>query len=79
MNKCIDQQFDAEIFIPALLKTYDRIAGSANFHGLKPLPQMQVIGQICGEFLELMFPGRCGRERRGLSLEIGRASCRERV
>jgi serine O-acetyltransferase len=69
MNKCIDQQFDAEIFIPALLKTYDRIAGSANFHGLKPLPQMQVIGQICGEFLELMFPGRCGRERRGLSLE----------
>jgi serine O-acetyltransferase len=69
MKTCIDYQFDAEIFIPALLSTYDRIAGTANFHGLKPLPQMQVIGEICNELLELMFPGRCGRERRGLTLD----------
>lgn len=69
MKTCIDHQFDAEIFIPALLQTYDRLAGNANFHGLKPLPQMLVIGEICNELLELMFPGRCGRERRGLSLE----------
>ncbi len=69
MKTCIDHQFDAEIFIPALLATYDRVAGGANFHGLKPLPQMQIIGEICNELLELMFPGRCGRERRGLSLD----------
>ncbi len=69
MKPCIDHQFDAEIFVPALLATYDRVAGKANFHGLKPLPQMQVIGEICSEVLELMFPGRCGRERRGLNLD----------
>lgn len=69
MKPCIDHQFDAEIFVPALLATYDRVAGKANFHGLKPLPQMQIIGEICSEFLELMFPGRCGRERRGLTLD----------
>ena len=45
MKPCIDHQFDAEIFVPALLATYDRVAGKANFHGLKPLPQMQVIGR----------------------------------
>lgn len=69
MKKCIDHQFDAEAFVPSLLKTFDRLAGNASFHGLRPLPQMLVIREVCNEFVELMFPGRCGRERRGLSLD----------
>lgn len=69
MNQCTEQQFDASAFIPAFLGTFDRVAGNANFHGLKPLPQMLVIGDISNELLELMFPGRCGRDQANLSLQ----------
>lgn len=63
MKDCKEQQFDAARFVDSFYGTFDRVAGNANFHGLKPLPQMTVIGQIANEFLELMFPGRCKRER----------------
>lgn len=69
MDKCFTEPFNAEPYLPPLLETFDRIAGNASFHGLLPLPQMQVIKEICHEFMELIFPGRCGKERRGLSLE----------
>lgn len=69
MKQCTEQQFDASIFVPSFLGTFDRVAGNANFHGLKPLPQMLVIGDISSELIELMFPGRCGRDQAGLSLK----------
>ncbi|MGH0052317.1 MAG: serine O-acetyltransferase EpsC, partial [Sphaerochaetaceae bacterium] len=69
MKQCKDQQFDASSYVDAFYGTFDRIAGNANFHGLKPLPQMMTIGEISNEFLELMFPGRCGRDRAELSLQ----------
>lgn len=69
MKKCKDHPFDASRFVDDFYRTFDRVAGNANFHGLKPLPQMSVIGQIANEFLELMFPGRCGGDRSELSLQ----------
>lgn len=69
MRQCKEQQFDASAHVSAFLGTFDRVAGNANFHGLKPLPQMQVIGDISNELLELMFPGRCGRDQAQMSLE----------
>lgn len=69
MEPCKDHPFDATVFIPSFLKTFDRIAGKANFHGLKPLPRMEIIGQLCDELLELFFPGRCGREQDTMNLE----------
>lgn len=69
MKQCTDQQFDASEYVPAFLGTFDRVAGNANFHGLKPLPQMLSIGDFSNELLELMFPGRCGRDQANLSLK----------
>jgi serine O-acetyltransferase len=69
MKQCKEQQFDASRYVPSFLGTFDRVAGNANFHGLKPLPQMLAIGEIANEFIELMFPGRCGRDQANLSLE----------
>lgn len=69
MKQCTDQQFDASEYVPAFLGTFDRVAGNANFHGLKPLPQMITIGDFSNELLELMFPGRCGRDQANLSLK----------
>nr|WP_319472428.1 serine O-acetyltransferase EpsC [uncultured Sphaerochaeta sp.] len=69
MKPCKDQQFDASSYVDAFYGTFDRVAGNANFHGLKPLPQMLSIGEISNEFLELMFPGRCGRDRAELGLQ----------
>ncbi len=69
MKQCTEQQFDASIYIPEFLGTFDRVAGNANFHGLKPLPQMLVIGEISNELIELMFPGRCGRDQAAMSLQ----------
>lgn len=63
MKPCKDHPFDATVFMPSFLKTFDRIAGKANFHGLKPLPRMEIVSQLCDELLELFFPGRCGREQ----------------
>ena len=37
---------DSTVFIPSFLKTFDRIAGKASFHGLKPLPRMEIISQL---------------------------------
>lgn len=68
MKECKETDFDATKYVDAFYNTFDRVAGNANFHGLKPLPQMSIIGQIANEFLELMFPGRCGRDRSELSL-----------
>ncbi len=69
MKQCTEQQFDASIYIPSFMGTFDRVAGNANFHGLKPLPQMLAIGDISNELLELMFPGRCGRDQADMSLQ----------
>ncbi len=69
MKQCKDQQFDASVYVPSFFGTFDRVAGNANFHGLKPLPQMMSIGDIANEYLELMFPGRCGRDRSDLTLQ----------
>ncbi len=69
MEPCKDHPFDSTVFIPSFLKTFDRIAGKANFHGLKPLPRMEIVGQLCDELLELFFPGRCGREQARMDLE----------
>ncbi|MGE4454034.1 MAG: serine O-acetyltransferase [Sphaerochaeta sp.] len=69
MKQCKDQQFDASPYVDAFYGTFDRVAGNANFHGLKPLPQMLSIGEISNEFLELMFPGRCGRDQAERSLQ----------
>lgn len=68
MSKCTEQEFDTSNYVPEFLKTFDRVAGNANFHGLKPLPQMMMIGEIANEFLELMFPGRCGHDKMEMSL-----------
>ena len=69
MEPCKDHPFDSTVFIPSFLKTFDRIAGKASFHGLKPLPRMEIISQLCDELLELFFPGRCGREQARMNLE----------
>jgi serine O-acetyltransferase len=68
-KECNDQRFDASEFVPAFLGTFDRIAGTTNFHGMQPLPQMQTIGDIANALMELMFPGRCGHDRATKSLE----------
>lgn len=69
MKQCKEHEFDASAYVEPFYKTFDRVAGNANFHGLKPLPQMMTIGDIANEFLELMFPGRCGRDRAEMSLQ----------
>lgn len=69
MEPCKDHPFDSTVFIPSFLKTFDRIAGKANFHGLQPLPRMEVVGRLCDELLELFFPGRCGREQARMDLD----------
>ncbi|MDT4762360.1 serine O-acetyltransferase EpsC [Sphaerochaeta sp. PS] len=69
MKECREQNFDATAFIPSFLETFDRAKGNSNFYGMKQLPQMLEIGEIANEFIELMFPGRCGRDRMGLSLQ----------
>ncbi|MDD3902133.1 MAG: serine acetyltransferase [Sphaerochaeta sp.] len=69
MKQCKEQTFEASAFLPSFLETFDRISGNTNFHGMKQLPQMAVIAEIANEFLELMFPGRCGRDKIDLSLE----------
>ncbi|MBI9095026.1 MAG: serine acetyltransferase [Sphaerochaeta sp.] len=69
MKDCKDQSFDATAFLPNFLGTFERVKGNANFYGMKQLPQMLEIGEIANEYIELMFPGRCGRDRVGLSLQ----------
>lgn len=69
MKDCKDHSFDATAFLPTFLGTFERVKGNANFYGMKQLPQMLEIGEIANEYIELMFPGRCGRERVGLSLQ----------
>lgn len=69
MKECKDQSFDATGFLPSFLGTFERVKGNANFYGMKQLPQMMELGEIANEYIELMFPGRCGRERVGLSLQ----------
>ncbi len=69
MKDCKDQNFDATAFLPTFLGTFERVKGNANFYSMKQLPQMLELGEIANEYIELMFPGRCGRERVGLSLQ----------
>ncbi len=69
MKDCKDHSFDATAFLPTFLGTFERVKGNANFYGMKQLPQMLELGDIANEYIELMFPGRCGRERVGLSLQ----------
>ena len=69
MKDCKDHSFDATAFLPTFLGTFERVKGNANFYGMKQLPQMLELGEIANEYIELMFPGRCGRERVGLSLQ----------
>ncbi len=69
MKDCKDHSFDATAFLPSFLGTFERARGNANFYGMKQLPQMLELGEIANEYIELMFPGRCGRERVGLSLQ----------
>ena len=69
MKECKEQNFDATGFLPSFLGTFERVKGNANFYGMKQLPQMLELGEIANEYIELMFPGRCGRERVGLSLQ----------
>ena len=68
MKECKEQSFDASKYLPDFLDTFDRISGTANFHGMKLLPQMQTIAEIAANLLELMFPGRCGHDRASESL-----------
>lgn len=62
--------FNSEPYLADFLASFDRTGKSkANFHGLNPLPSMAAIGEIADELMELMFPGRCGRDDRSRSLE----------
>ncbi|WP_320127923.1 serine O-acetyltransferase EpsC [uncultured Sphaerochaeta sp.] len=69
MKICKEQSFDASEYVQTFLGTFDRISGTANFHGMKLLPQMLIIGEIANDLMELMFPGRCGHDKPSESLE----------
>jgi serine O-acetyltransferase len=69
MKECKEQSFDASDYLQDFLLTFDRIAGTTNFHGMKQLPQMQSIAEIANDLMELMFPGRCGEDKTSKSLE----------
>jgi serine O-acetyltransferase len=71
MKPCLDEhRFEAEIFVPSLLESFDRLKGPHLPLGpVKPLPEMQPVFELCSTLPELFFPGRCSMERGDKTLQ----------